>query len=369
MNRREMLRAGAYAGLVKMTHSTHAFERRPHVVFLNPGESAERGTGQHWQLVSSFMGMAAMTFNMQLEVLYAERDHLLMQRQAEEVARRSFPPDYVIIVNEKMAAQQMLKVLAHSPSKILIIHNDLTSEQRQYVGNEREKISNWIGTLTANAELGGFRLMEFLYQRLGRREVNVIGITGDPNTPVSLERAAGVAAFLNQTANGRICQLVFSDWSRADSHQKARVLLARYPEANVMWAANDTMALGALDAVKLNNAHVLVGGMGALKEALESVIDGGLAGIVAGDYFVGAWAMVLLYDYHWGKDFAKHGGPRLKLDYLGIIERTNARRFADVVFRRIEAFDVRPYSKHLNQREGSYDFDLKHLLKTTTRSL
>ncbi len=166
------------------------------------------------------MGMAAMTFNMQLEVLYAERDHLLMQRQAEEVARRSAPPDYVIIVNEKMAAQQMLKVLARSPAKILVIHNDLTSEQRQYVGNEREEISNWIGTLTANAELGGFRLMEYLYQRLDGREINVIGITGDPNTPVSLERAAGVAAFLHQTPNARICQLVFSDWSRADSHQR-----------------------------------------------------------------------------------------------------------------------------------------------------
>ncbi len=136
-----------------------------------------------------------------------------------------------------------------------------------------------------------------------------------------------------------------------------------------MWAANDTMALGALDAAKLSNSRVLVGGMGALREALESVIDGGLAGIVAGDYFVGAWAMVLLYDYHWGKDFAKHGGPRLKLDYLSIIERKNARRFADVVFGRIEALDVRRYSKHLNQRSGPYDFDLKYLFKTTTQSL
>ena len=367
MNRRAALRACAHVGLLCMTNSVFASRQPPHVVFLNPGEAVERGTGQQWQLVSRFMAVAAKTFDIQLEVLYAERDHLLMLRQAEEVARRTRAPDYVVIVNEKMAARRMLETLSGSPAKVLLIHNDLTPEQRREIGNERQRIPNWIGTVTANAERGGNRLMEYLCQRLGQGAAKVIGITGDPNTPVSLERAAGVESFLSTAPNARTCQVVFSDWSYADSDQKTRVLLARYPDANVVWAANDSMALGALNAVKARNAHVLVAGMGALPEALTRVADGGLAAMVAGDYFIGAWAMVLLHDYHHGRDFAASGGARQKLDFLSVIDRDNVARFEEAVFLRGHALDFGLYSKTVHPHAGPYDFSLSHLLNATAK--
>jgi hypothetical protein len=367
MNRREALRACAHVGLLCTTNFAFASRQPPRVVFLNPGEAVERGTGQQWQLVSRFMTVAAKTFDIQLEVLYAERDHLLMLRQAEEVARRTDAPDYVVIVNEKMAARQMLETLARSPAKVLLIHNDLTPAQRREIGNERQQIPNWIGTVTANAARGGYRLMEYLCQRLGKRAAKVIGITGDPNTPVSLERAAGVDAFLSQVPNARTCQLVFGDWSYADSDQKARVLLARYPDANVLWAANDSMALGALSGVESSHAHVLVGGMGALPEALTRVIDGGLAAMVAGDYFIGAWAMVLLYDYHHGRDFAASGGVCQKLDFLSVIHRDNVAQYGEVVFLRGHTLDFGLYSKTMHPHPGPYDFSLRHILNATAK--
>src|SRR5574341_1138560 len=80
---------------------------------------------------------AARSLGLELEVLYAERDHLLMLRQAQSVAQRSSPPDYVVIVNEKMAAAQMIEMLSRSPAKVLVIHNDLTLEQRREIGHER----------------------------------------------------------------------------------------------------------------------------------------------------------------------------------------------------------------------------------------
>jgi hypothetical protein len=62
-------------------------------VFLNPGERVERGTGPYWRMVTQFMQPAARSLGVHLEVLYAERDHVLMLRQAEDVARRSPAPD------------------------------------------------------------------------------------------------------------------------------------------------------------------------------------------------------------------------------------------------------------------------------------
>src|SRR5258708_40153459 len=128
-----------------------------------------------------------------------------------------------------------------------------------------------------------------------------------------------------------------------------------------MWAANDSMTLGALSGVKGRNAHILVGGMGALPEALARVADDSLAAMVAGDYFIGAWAMVLLHDYHRGKDFAASGGVCQKLDYLSVIHRDNVARYNEVVFSRGHTLNFGLYSKYLHSRPGPYDFSLEHL--------
>jgi ABC-type sugar transport system substrate-binding protein len=362
LDRRTALLACTSAGLLCMAGPV-ASQPAPRVVFLNPGEPVERGTGPYWRMVAQFMAAAAKTFGMQLEMLWAERDHLLMLRQAEEVARRAEAPDYIVIVNEKLAAQQMLKTLERSPAKVFLIHNDLTPEQRREIGNEREQIRNWIGTATTDAARGGYLLMEELYRQLGRRDARVIGITGDRNTPVSLERAQGVEDYIAHAGRGRIHQLVFGDWSYADGEQKAHVLLSRYPDTNIIWASNDSMALGALRAVQARGTSVLVGGMGGWGDALVSVAEGGLAATAAGDYLIGAWAIVLLHDYHHGRDFVAPSGLNQKLDYLYVVNRANVGQFDEVVFKRGDALNFGLYSKLVHPRSGPYEFRLEHLVR------
>jgi ABC-type sugar transport system substrate-binding protein len=337
----------------------------PRVVFLNPGEPVERGKGPHWRMTARFMAAAAKTFGMQLEVLFAERDHLLMLRQAESVAQRSNPPDYVVIVNEKLAALQMLQMLARTPAKVLLIHNDLTPEQRREIGNEREQVRNWIGTATTDEARAEYRLMEELFRQLGEREPMVIGITGDRSTPVSLERAQGVDDFIARAGRGRVLQLAFSDWSGADAESKAHVLLSRYPQANIIWAANDSMALGAMRAVKARGARVLVGGTGAWPDALASLGEGDLAATLGSHFFLGAWAMVMLHDYHHGVDFAAHGGVTQKLDYMVVVNRESAQRYDQAVYQRDGALDFSVYSKVLRPKAGRYDFNLAPLVRKT----
>jgi ABC-type sugar transport system substrate-binding protein len=351
---------GAYLATAPAALASRPPRAPAKIVFLNPGEAVEGNTGPHWQLVSRFMNATATRFGMELEVLYAERDHLLMLRQAESVAARREAPDYVVIVNEKMAAQQMLLTLARSRARILLIHNDLTAAQRAVIGNERGAIANWIGTITANAERGSFRLMDYLCL--------MNGSTGDPATPVSRERATGVAAALARRPMDRTEQLVYGDWGFADAREKMRVLLSRYPDANIAWAANDSMTLGALSAVRERHAHVVVGGVGALPEAVSSVIRGELAAIVAGDQFIGACAMVLIYDYHHGADFAQAGGPRQRLDFLKVLHGSDAARYYEIAFERREAPDFSPYSRLYDKRARAYDFNLQLLLNTVARA-
>ncbi|WP_321804255.1 ABC transporter substrate-binding protein [Burkholderia sp. BCC1988] len=359
--RRVLLAGGATALALKMRPSFSATDV-PRIVFLNPGESTERASGKQWQLVSRFMAAAAKTLSLNLEVRYAERDHLLMLRQAEALARSHAAPDYIVIVNEKQMAPQMLTILSASGSRIVVIHNDLTDAQRKELGNERERIANWIGTVTADASSAGYRLMAYLAERQTNNVPRVIGVTGDPITPVSVERAHGVQEWIMSTPAARLNQLVFSDWTFGDSYEKTRILLKRYPATNLIWAANDAMTLGAKKACDAVGSAATVGGMGALPEALQSVAHGELTAMMAGDYFIGAFAMVLIHDYHHGLDFAAHGTARLKLDFLTLVHRGNAAAYYEMLFGGRGDPDFSTISRFHRRAKADYDFSVKRLL-------
>lgn len=362
VTRRRLLVGAAASALSLGARSVRPATRSARVVFLNPGESVERSTGKQWQLVVRFMAAAAKALDMQLEVLYAERDYMLMLRQAEAVANRSSVPDYVVVVNEKGIAPRIFDVLRRIKSRIVLIHNDLTDQQRAVVGDERGQIANWIGTVTADARRGGYRLMNFLCRSQTASQPSVIGITGDPMTPVSTERAQGVRDWLAAVPNARLNQLVYSDWSFSDSYEKVCVLLKRYPDTNLIWAANDSMTLGALNACRTCGGRAAVGGMGALPEALIRVKSGGLSAMMAGDYFIGAFAMVLIHDHYHGVDFALLGGARKKLDFLTVVSERNAASYYELLFGGLGDPDFSIFSKYIHPGSGGYDFQIDRLL-------
>lgn len=78
----------------------------PRVTFLNPGYSNEL----FWLSVSEFMQAAADDLDMQLTVLYAERDHQRMVQQAREVLNSAEPPDYLVVVNETFVGPELLRL-------------------------------------------------------------------------------------------------------------------------------------------------------------------------------------------------------------------------------------------------------------------
>lgn len=335
-----------------------------HVVFLNPSEPVEGSAGPFWRTVAQFAAVAARSLGMQLEILWAERDDELMLRQCEAVARRPDVPNYVVIVNRRPVVERMLRILEPSPSRTFVIQNGLTPEQRSGIGRERMEIRNWIGTATVDSARGSHLLMEYLHSRLGGAQARVIAMLGDPDAPITQERVRGAEELLAQGNRGRILQVVYGQPSYEDGVQKASLLLSRYPQANVIWAANDSVALGALRAVRDRGTAVLVAGTGGTRNALSSIAQGGLAATVGGHYLVGALALVMLHDHHHGKDFAVDGGPDQRLDCLHVIRQDNAARYDRALFQRGAGLDFSIYSRALHPRTGRYDFRIERLLDT-----
>ncbi|MGE5622920.1 MAG: hypothetical protein ACM3WS_07190, partial [Bacillota bacterium] len=86
------------------------------VVFINPGRSDE----PFWRSVTRFMHPAAQQLGIELEVLYAQRDHLTMIELARQVTARRRKPNYLMIVNEKLAGGEMLKLAERAGIKTLV---------------------------------------------------------------------------------------------------------------------------------------------------------------------------------------------------------------------------------------------------------
>ena len=122
------------------------------------------------------------------------------------------------------------------------------------------------------------------------------------------------------------------------------------------------MALGALNAVKTTDAPILVGSTAVAPYSMSNIAMEDMAVSLGSHFFIGAWAMVLLNDYHKGLDFADHGGVRQKLDYLSVINSDNAQRYYEIVYEQTDSLDFSVFSKHSYPSPGSYNFSLIPLM-------
>jgi ABC-type sugar transport system substrate-binding protein len=115
----------------------------------------------------------------------------------------------------------------------------------------------------------------------GRGEVAIIeGIAGHETADErrlgflhGIEEAPGIEVVASQTAS----------WERARAYTVAENLLQAHPDLDAVFAANDEMALGALEAIAAAGRleDVIVIGFDAIPDAIVNVRSGRLAGTVA----------------------------------------------------------------------------------------
>lgn len=86
-----------------------------------------------------------------------------------------------------------------------------------------------------------------------------------------------------------------ADWDRTKAFNLAQNYISKYPDLKAIYCANDTMAMGAQEAVANSGKDIVVVGTDGNSDAIESVEAGGLAATVKQDSAgVGAKAVELL---------------------------------------------------------------------------
>src|SRR5262249_12563111 len=142
----------------------------------------------------------------------------------------------------------------------------------------------------------------------------------------SVERVEGLQQAISEYPDVELKQTFYAEWNKNKAYEQTESFLKRYLEIGAIWGVNDPIALGAMEgaiaAGKSPGKDVLIGGLNWDQPGIAKVKDGSLVTTVGGHFMTGGWALVLLYDYHHGRDFAEEG-VQLQRQIFGALHSGN----------------------------------------------
>lgn len=105
-----------------------------------------------------------------------------------------------------------------------------------------------------------------------------VELKGKPSDNNAATRSNGFATVLSQYPDLKLVGQEVGNWDQKQGHDKMQTLLAAHPDVTAVISGNDTMALGAIAALKeAGRTDVIVGGFDGSPDAAAGVKDGSLA--------------------------------------------------------------------------------------------
>ncbi len=168
------------------------------------------------------------------------------------------------------------------------------NEKNIYVMNIDEKIDletlkgaggSVIGFATTDNEAVGEKGAKFIINQLGDNGGDVAIIEGKAGNASGESRKAGATKAFKAADDIDLVASQPADWDRQKALDTATSYIQMYPELKAIYCCNDTMALGALQAVINANklGKIIVVGTDGSAEALDSIKAGQLSATVAQD--------------------------------------------------------------------------------------
>ena len=128
----------------------------------------------------------------------------------------------------------------------------------------------------------GQRVAEWLIKNNGGK-TKIIELEGTTGSSPANDRKKGFDDAINAAGGFEILASQSGDFARDKGRQAAETLLQAHPDANVIYAHNDEMAIGAISAVeaagKVPGKDVLILSIDGGKEIVQLIVDGKVAAV------------------------------------------------------------------------------------------
>jgi ribose transport system substrate-binding protein len=205
--------------------------------------------------------IAAATGARVLHFVPRQPDNVDEQKAMVDQVLKAAPDVVIFIPVDDVAMVDSVKKLNDAGIPIVLVANPLPGRFVTYVGADDVEI--------------GYREARYLFEHLGGKGQIVI-IEGTPAAPTNRERLRGYQRALAEFPGIKVLASGAGNYQQPDAKGLMNQFLAAHPQIDAVLSANDSMALGALEALKAANRSAVVIGINGILPAVKQIEAGAM---------------------------------------------------------------------------------------------
>ncbi len=226
-----------------------------------------------WDNVVRYAQSVAHDLGENLEVMDFGDDIEVLVDSVETVCREG--ADGIIFQSFRNSGEQVLRIAEKYGTPAFLINTEI--QNIDFV--PRTKYRYWVGKMTPDDTSVGTTLIQQLLSLAGDKGIenlHVLGIEGNPQQEASIQRQKGLENYIRYAQNIQSIEIVQGNWDPDTASMLFKEHYKQNPEINIVWCANDNMALAVADTVEQMGlkGKVLIGGIDWDPRALRAIGEG-----------------------------------------------------------------------------------------------
>ncbi|MBR1227659.1 MULTISPECIES: sugar ABC transporter substrate-binding protein [unclassified Bradyrhizobium] len=188
-------------------------------------------------------------------------DNVDEQKAMVEQVIKDRPDAIIFIPVDDVAMIPSVKLLNEAKIPVILVSNPLPGSFVTYVGADDFEI--------------GYREARYLFEHLGGKG-KIVVIEGTPAAPTNRERLRGYQRAFGEFPGIEVLGSAVGNYQTPDARRGMEKLLAEHKQIDAVLSANDSLALGVLDALKTANRSAIVIGINGILPAVKQIEAGGM---------------------------------------------------------------------------------------------
>ncbi|ANB59336.1 ribose ABC transporter substrate-binding protein RbsB [Anoxybacteroides amylolyticum] len=210
---------------------------------------------------------AAKEANATLTVVDAQNDSAKQANDIEDLIQQGVD---VILVNPTDSSAVTSAIESANKANIPVITVDRSADGGEVVAH-----------IASDNVAGGKMAGEFIVEAL-KDGGNIVELEGIPGSSAARERGEGFHQVIDKASNMKVVAKQAADFDRAKGLSVMENILQSQKDIKAVFAHNDEMALGALEALEAHGMKdVIVVGFDATDDAVKAVQEGKMAATIA----------------------------------------------------------------------------------------
>src|ERR1700710_3033514 len=192
-------------------------------------------------------------------------DNVDEQKAMVEQVLKDRPDAVIFIPVDDVAMVDSVKKLNDAKIPVVLVSNPLPGSFVTYVGADDFEI--------------GYREARYLFENLGGKG-KIVVIEGTPAAPTNRERVRGYKRAFAEFPGIEVLGSGVGNYQEPDAKRAMAKLLGEHPQIDAVLSANDSMALGVLEALKTANRTAIVIGINGIVPAVKQIETGAILATV-----------------------------------------------------------------------------------------